>query len=298
MSFLIRGFITLAISYIVINHVGLDHITLKLSEINLSSMIICFCILFLQLISTSLRWHLLTSSIKNTPSWIKMFKYYWIGIFFNQALPSSFGGDVMRVYLLQKDLKSKAQAFASVGLERVIGLATLLILTLGVAPRAIRSLDVSIPKNFFIIIFLVLIALPLIAYKTGLAGSVLRIFKRLVEESFSLIGGLRKRPFQVLYIGLLSLTTHLLTILIAWILLRQFGVAIDYLQVIGPISLAMLISALPVTISSWGVRETSFVLLLGPFGVSADIAVATGVVMGLGTLIFSLVGGLFYFSRG
>lgn len=297
MYFLFRVIITATIGYLVISHVGLAVITKKLSYINISTLLICLGVLLTQLFCTSFRWHILTTTMTNGPGWKKMLQYYWIGIFFNQALPSSFGGDAMRVYLLQKDLKSKAQALASVGLERTLGLATLILIALVSSPEIIDDIDVSIPESYFGIGFLGLISIAYLTHKMKFLDKLAKIFRRLSEESLKIFRGLTAKPSYILLIAVLSVATHLLTIFIAWILLKQFGIYVDYLKIVSPVSIAMLLSALPITVSSWGVRETSLVLLLGPLGVEPETAVATGVSMGLITLIFSLVGGAFY-SKG
>ena len=55
---------------------------------------------------------------------------YFSGMFFNMCLPTSIGGDVFRVVGLGRKTGSKTAAFASVFMDRNVGLAALLLVGL------------------------------------------------------------------------------------------------------------------------------------------------------------------------
>src|SRR4029077_6564654 len=55
---------------------------------------------------------------------------YFTGMFFNMCLPTSIGGDVWRVVGLSRKTGSKSAAFASVFMDRNVGLSALLLVGL------------------------------------------------------------------------------------------------------------------------------------------------------------------------
>jgi len=59
-----------------------------------------------------------------------LMRFYTIGYFFNNFLPSSFGGDAARSFLLGRRIGSHVESVAAVILERLTGLATLIALAL------------------------------------------------------------------------------------------------------------------------------------------------------------------------
>ena len=70
--------------------------------------------------------------------------YYFIGMYFSLLLPTSVGGDVMRVWYLERQIGRKWAALASVFLERLNGLLVLIaVACVGVlfAPSESARLD-------------------------------------------------------------------------------------------------------------------------------------------------------------
>jgi uncharacterized membrane protein YbhN (UPF0104 family) len=57
-----------------------------------------------------------------------------------------------------------------------------------------------------------------------------------------------------------------------------------------------LIQLLPVSLAGWGVREVVLVVALGSFGVPAEEALATSVLLGLCTILVGLPGGLVWLT--
>jgi uncharacterized membrane protein YbhN (UPF0104 family) len=60
----------------------------------------------------------------------------------------------------------------------------------------------------------------------------------------------------------------------------------------------ILIQLLPISLGGWGVREAVLVVALASFGVPAEAALATSVLLGLCFIVISLPGGLIWFADG
>ncbi len=88
-------------------------------------------VLFLiSLVVLSLRWQILVRGYGIKIPTSSLFKYYLIGLFFNNFLPTGIGGDVLRIYNLVKDTGDRTISFASVITERLLGITSTLILTI------------------------------------------------------------------------------------------------------------------------------------------------------------------------
>jgi len=79
---------------------------------------------------SSRKWHLLVKTQGFSVSQSRLFFLYMVGFFFNQLLPTSVGGDVVRAYELGKQSERRAEAMASVFMERFTGLTTLILFAL------------------------------------------------------------------------------------------------------------------------------------------------------------------------
>ena len=95
---------------------------------------------------SSLRWRLMARAQGFDGSPLRYVGYYFIGMFFNLALPTSVGGDVVRVwYLAGHDGAGPASgrrlaALVSVLADRVNGVVVLVAANLRVGRRFVRSL--------------------------------------------------------------------------------------------------------------------------------------------------------------
>jgi len=79
----------------------------------------------------ALRWQVLVKGYGLNIATRDLFKFYLVGLFFNNFLPTAIGGDVMRIYNFIKKSGERTLGFASVMTERLFGIAGTLLLTLG-----------------------------------------------------------------------------------------------------------------------------------------------------------------------
>src|SRR4030042_504446 len=68
------------------------------------------------------RWQVLLKSYGYRPSLWSLFRYYMMGLFFNNFLPTAIGGDVVRIYKVIQDTDDRNVGFASVMTERLMGM--------------------------------------------------------------------------------------------------------------------------------------------------------------------------------
>ena len=91
--------------------------------------ILALSLMIAELFIANIRWCLVLKQLGLSISFWRAFKYLWIGVFFNQALPSSIGGDAMRgYYLCKKEDYSVSDGAIGVLLDRLIGLLGLILL--------------------------------------------------------------------------------------------------------------------------------------------------------------------------
>ena len=63
------------------------------------------------------------------------------------------------------------------------------------------------------------------------------------------------------------------------------------------VPVCMMVASIPLAPGGWGVREGAFIAFFGPHGVPLTTAVALSILLGLTTLFWSLLGGVFFFTR-
>ena len=242
------------------------------------------------------RWRIILQSMGRTFTDWNLFRLNLVGQFFNQALPSTVGGDGMRVWLLYQQGCSFAEAFNSVLIDRISGFAVLAIMSVYGLPTLVERMF-AIPK-VQTIGGIVAVGAALCVVFFALARGRARLARfwggRFVAQIITDVLFLAARPNDTAKIILLSIGAQFSAFAMVWLILRDLGadVSVGGVMIVAPVVLLLLV--LPISIAGWGLREGLFVIGFGLFNVPEDIALAASIVFGLITLVEGLIGGVFW----
>jgi len=256
--------------------------------------------LALQISSNSVaacRWFLIMKKIGFTNPFSFYLKSYFKGSFFNQGLPTSIGGDGLRVLDCTRNGQRTEDAFYGVFIDRIIGLAGLLLLNI-VALLCNRTiLPQKITALLLGILFLLLIGIASLFFIRNIA-----FFSN--GRFVSHLGRLSNRYYQVyssplsavIQIGL-SVVTHLLAMAAFFILGRAMGLDYPlsvYLVLVPPVVLLII---LPISLAGWGIREGALVGFFLLIGAEKAKVVSFSLLYGVTALTASLPGLLVYLKQ-
>jgi glycosyltransferase 2 family protein len=267
-----------------------------LRDITPSTGLIGLLILYAAAALASERWRIVLRSIGCAFTGWNLFRLNLIGQFFNQALPSTIGGDGMRVWLLYRHGCSFAEAFNSILIDRISGFAVLGIMSLYGLPTLVERLF-AVPKVETVVGVIVMSTASLVLLY-GLARVRTRIARfpvgRFVAQIIADVLFLATRPRDSAKIALLSVGTQLSSFVLIWLILRDLGADVSIFGVLIVAPVVMLLLVLPVSIAGWGLREGLFVAGFGLLHVPQDVALAASIVFGLINLVEGLTGGIFW----
>jgi len=222
----------------------------------------------------------------------------FIGQFFSQGLPTSFGGDAVRVWILYRRGTGLGIATRSVLLDRMTALVALLLMVGASLPLLTGFTEDR----------LVLLSLGgLVA--TGLTGLCLFLcldrlpmaWRRWAPMAqLALLAGQARAllldPATALPVLGLSVLGHLGSVLSVWTLAVGLGLDLPLGAAVCLVPPVILATALPISIAGWGVREGAMVGVLGLVGIGADEAFAVSVLFGLGLVLTALPGAGFWLA--
>jgi uncharacterized membrane protein YbhN (UPF0104 family) len=232
---------------------------------------------------------------------------YWVGLFFNNFMPGSVGGDLVKVLDLSRRARDPVAVAAATLADRLTGLAALAALAMLAAwglraDAGLRPLAQGILLGGAL--FLLLGALFYV-------DPFLRALYRLGQR-FGLWppGGLRARALEQLRLlrARRGLLLRLFAVSLGVQALRvgvHYGVGVallgaaspplaGYFLAVPPLAFAL---TLPLTLGGFGLREGLALPLFAPLGVSGEAAVAIELVAYLLMLAVSLVGGVLFLRR-
>jgi glycosyltransferase 2 family protein len=288
-----------------------------IQEGSLFYLVAAFLAIQLTVFTSVWKWKLLVdSAIKKLEchqlSLSKLARLYYIGLFFNNFLPGSVGGDVVRVFHLGR-IVGVTPAATSVAVER---------LTSGVALVGIvlfASFSMENVRPFLLSVYLVtaLIAVLIIAIvywvKKGERGQgnikqTTFSFKKLnviVHKGKKALYSMRDIAEDYrgeswkwwLFIAVFSLFFQMGLAWINQLLFLSLGIEVPWIDLLVIITLISVITMLPVSLNGLGVREGSYVFFFKQLGIPVEIAVSVSLLFFFLVSISSLAGGLFWLSE-
>jgi uncharacterized protein (TIRG00374 family) len=101
-----------------------------LKEIKIGYFLLAVMIFFLGMIAIAYRLRLVIQVHGTKLSVAAAYYVNLIALFFNNVLPSSLGGEMMRAYYLYKDSKGSVSVFGAVVVDRMFGLVTMLLISI------------------------------------------------------------------------------------------------------------------------------------------------------------------------
>lgn len=242
---------------------------------------------------------------KNIVPFSYLGKLYYIGLFFNNFLPSSVGGDIARVFYLGKKV-GVPPATASVGFERLTSGAALVMILLGSAflvPTARPFLGAILGVTFvFLLLFFILWALVYQSPKKKESHTEqlednrfqkwIRKGRKLLLELGQSFGDYGKQGFKWwLLIIALSFAFQLGLVWINGLLFQAFHIEVPVVQLVVIITLISALTMLPVSINGLGVREVSYVFFFQQLGIAQEIALSVSLLFFILVSLTSIIGG-------
>ncbi len=226
---------------------------------------------------------------------------YFVGYAAGQVLPTSIGGDAVRIVEHgRKHPGRRGEVAAAILLERVIGSAgTLVMVAVGLAVAAgrfqgigylvwIEAASVVLVAAGFFLMFSTRARARLgflrpFAARLRVEGPASSVYEGL--------HGYRDHPRALSAVLGVTVVLQAARIAAIWLCGEAVGVDVSPLVyvILGP--LLFLVMMVPFTINGLGVREAFFVAFLGRFGVDADAAFATGFLFYAVTIVTALPGG-------
>jgi uncharacterized membrane protein YbhN (UPF0104 family) len=218
---------------------------------------------------------------------------YLASQFVSNFLPSTIGGDALRVTRLSAANGESPASFASVVLDRMSGWLILPLLCL--AGLAINPTLVHLGRASRLALLISLITLAGLAAVLAVAAHP-RLGGRLAGHASWLrfvgavhlgLDRLRRRPGAA--VGVIAAGIVYQLAMIGAVLLASRALNLD----IGPtamLAFVPVVQVLPLTVGGLGVREGAFVLFLQPLHVAQDKAIALGLLVYATHLLASLLG--------
>ena len=296
-GWLVRIIITIVILGLIFRNIEIKSVKGIIFNADLK---LLFLAIIFQLLSTLLagyRWGKVMHELKFGQHNFFYIRSYFKGSFFNQGLPTSIGGDAVRVLDVAGNGHRKRDAFIGVFIDRVLGLTGLLILNL-VANFFLPDL---LPQNLFLMINVMVISgiigFILFIYihkiKQLNKGRLLQYILRISEHLNHILHNGRSISFHA-FVGVLI---HLFSIINVYLVGKSVGLEYDLLTISVIVPPVFLLTLIPVSLAGWGIREGAMIGFFSLIGGNNANILSMSILYGIILIIASLPGLYSYLHR-
>ncbi|MGB2599503.1 MAG: lysylphosphatidylglycerol synthase transmembrane domain-containing protein [Candidatus Omnitrophota bacterium] len=228
----------------------------------------------------------------------------YIGYFFNNFMPTAVGGDVVKAHYATQTNQKRMQSYASVLMDRLIGLYSFLIIAAIALAINWQSFRIPLARNMiFLFLGLGVVGFLIITNKT--VESILqRFFKRIkmrqlgekLEELYSIVHDYRNRLDVIGKALLISIFAQSTYFVVIYMFFRSLGLDTGIGNIFLIMPVVTFISMFP-SLGGLGVREGAMVALFAPL-TGKDNAFAASLLLLFLLFLVSLIGGIIYFWWG
>jgi uncharacterized protein (TIRG00374 family) len=254
------------------------------------------------------RWALLLCIVdeRDRPRPGRLLEVFFVSTFVGTFLPASIGADAVRAYSISRDRVAGADAVASVFMDRMLGVASLLVMgALGatlardLAANAVVFAGLALTAALTLVTVLMIFSERFGLWCAGIAGKMPSAAVR--RAAGAIVGSVRSYARfhgQLVNVLAASVGVQVLRIIQAYCLGRSLGIDAGLTIYFAFIPVILLIMLLPVTINGLGTSQAAFVWFFGRVGVDAAPAFALSILYVALGIVGNLPGGLLYAMKG
>ena len=260
--------------YILLKDDGWSEIVNAIKEIKTKDLFLVTLLFLISRTAVTLRWHVLLRSggidmpLKNTAA------LTFTGLFASNFLPSTIGGDVVRLAGAMQMGFDRAVCLASIAADRLMGmLGMMMTLPVGVIPS--WSVFQSSPESFLTVIW----------FQRPIA---------FLKRTFSVFKIWLKKPASLLW-SLVFTWIHMLCLFGSiHVFVDDLGSHVSFWLVAGLWSLTYFITLIPISINGYGLQELSFTFFMSNVGgLTPAVSLSVAVLIRVFFMLSSLPGAFF-----
>ena len=248
----------------------------------------------------AVRWQRVLAALDLRARIPNLLSTYLASLFISNFLPTTIGGDVLRVARVSSETGETPRTFASVVLERLTGWVVLPLLTLTALvinptllhlPNGHRPIQVAITVS--VLTLALLGALLVSAGHPSIGGRLADNagWRRFTGAIHLGVDKFRRSPAAAAQVLVAGLGYQIAVVAAAFLAGHALGISVGWTAFMAFMPVVAIVQVLPFpTIGGLGLREGALALFLAPLGVSQRHAIALGLLVYAINLTVSLLG--------
>lgn len=300
---LLRLGITVAAGWWILRLVDLPQLAAAVRQTNPWGLGLAGLLYLVALLACCVRWYCLLAPTHPQP-FRQVLRWFLIGAFFNTLLPTTIGGDVVRIQHAGRAIGSWSHAAATVLLDRVSGFVAMF--SIGVVATAAALPRIHDPlilqgvlglAGLFTLLLGGLVSPRLLRWMIAPLGWLrLHRLRAAVQEFQTLLQAYGRHPRALgLALGC-SFVAQGIGMWLYWIVARAMGIPLPLWATFVFVPILMMIAVLPISLNGLGVREGAAILLFGSLGIPSAEALGLSLVCAAIPILSGVWGAVIFVS--
>lgn len=252
-------------------------------------------------LGSGLRFHFIINKLGRTLDRVESIKVSFVALWFNQILPTGSGGDLVRGVLLT-DRCGLIRSVLSVMLDRILGLLWMILIVLIFLPIVLHD---KIADTTIVLVMGTCFGILITGLLPILSGKNLcKLFPgKTIYKLCRLISLFGFSARQVLSLATIHKLIFFLClsffpyVFYVSVIGNSFGLDISLLEYVALVPILFIAMNFPISVGGWGVRELTSIYVFSYTGMSEELAIIISVLYGLGLIITSIPGNLFWLYK-
>lgn len=293
------------LAFLLIFKTSVRDILRVLGGVSLPWLGLAFSLHAIGLLCSAYRWQILAEAQGDHIPLGYLMKSYLVGTFFSNFLPSSFGGDVVRIWDGSKYSDSVVKSSAIVVVERLTGLVVLFLFAFTASlfrldmanetPVIWVSLAVGLAGLACAALFLAPVSERLLRALPG--GRRIGAIKEKIIAFRNVVLFYKQRKKEFFRASVWALVLQANVIVYFFLIGKAFRLEIRFLDYFIFVPIVLLVQIIPITINGLGLREGSTIAIFNYYAIPAQTAFSFSLVDVGFRLILGALGGILYVSR-
>ena len=297
----LRFLLAVGLVLFLVNHIGLEQLALVLSSLNPAYFALLYGILLLDAVLRAYNWSLLLRTRDHfLPIWEMLYNYL-VGAFWGTFIPSSFGVDISRTFLIARrnEIKMRDSALALLVLN-MIGLLALCIIAFFSAFLLLNVLDDPAIVWLIVPICLAYVMLfPFLMRGWMPDGKRFQLFKlepllARIRQFSTALRTFKNHRATMIGVLIIAFLNQILGILIFYTVSLALDINVPFILFLTYVPIITLSRLIPFSIAGLGAEQGIFVFLFAQSGVPAAEAFLISFILSVTNISFTLLGGGIY----
>lgn len=284
--------VTAAVFYLIASKLHSGQILALLRTVPSGVAIGAVALLVVQTLITARRWMLVMNGVDIYLPFGPALRAVFVSLALNQCFPSYLGGDAYRVLWARRRGGSLGACTRGVLIDRVSAVMALVVMLALFMPRIFARYPSAETRTALVLLLLAgatasvaFLTCDLMPQRVRVHRFVDQIALMSQQARAILLSGSGAAKIAVLTLGI-----HIISSVIMFVFARSLAMNLRFADCVMLTPVVMLLTAVPISVAGWGVREGVFIGALSFFGIEPEPAVTLSLLFGLTTLAGGLLG--------